>query len=584
MNTKVVAVSQNKKQESLESVEFKLSTNDSTHYKYKIIAEDQILNKKYTYVFSVSKEEIKDSSITRVIKYSQNEREVVKCKQIKEDRFENVTKVSTQVNYNKQDDLFVNFYKVENWRVCYYHFIENVSNLVMELIPTKASIYRGILPNWNMLYTDTYKHKTWRDIVVPVCKLMPNLPTRLFFDIADASSRGEKPYSSVDYIINDVKRITKRDDLRVVVLQNQNSNRAMTRIVFYDIMMPNLQACKDFIDNYDYKELYIYKGAYTHGYPIMLGTSINKMTPFVYSNNTENKTFKYLCLQPELSEDSITDFIDINNRNIKSGCTLSNTMDLSECVEYGLSFTKEFNDKVALCNLTRKCPICNKQEDEHNFLVNNNYLNKGFVYNSCSLGCMKSKHDYDLIDLKWETKIKISEVISLGIELPTRVKVNKKLSEISNIVTANTLAEVKDIEKNNEIGEASKSRLIKLRYASILLKEFSQLEDIGIGSESYNTLKNYNGYKMLTLEQLQQGFINLYKSEELEDSEFKKIVYKGVQRAMIPKDLPSTYNWKKMINVLKKLMNEETYNFDIVANKPYKGKAITSLNFVPSFS
>lgn len=579
MNTKITVVNHNKVPESLSTIDFKLSTNNFVHYKYKVITEDPILCKSYSYVFSVSKEHIVDTSITRVVKFAQNTDEKVKCEKIQEyDRGESFRWIYHETTYNKVDDLFVNFYKTDDWQICYTHFIDEVSHLIKALATTKSG---RVLSTWNLSYNDdTITSKTPMDIIAPVHKLMPELPTRMYFELVPSSyNRG---FGRVDKLIEVVKKALHKDDLKVVVFQSSNHCDARAQVIFYDLIMPNLQFCKDFASNFDLDVPTIDLDVYSpNSYLSQLGLSSRNMQPLVTYNTTGIQSFKHLCMQPEIRPEYNLFYVNEHAKNIKSECSeFAKKIPMWLGYTTGLYLTKKYNDDVNLCSLNKTCPLCKKQQDNHNFIVKHIvidcYETRHITY---SLGCMKMKKEYNLVNFNSIT-ISHNDLKAAGIELPTLVKVDKKTAKIAELIVEKNLVSVESLANNNQIGAACKKKLIKLRYASNILKELSQLEDVGVGSESFNTLRNYDGYNNITLDQLQQAFVNLYTSEKINDPDFKKLVYKNAQLSKLPKENPSQYNWTKMINLLKHLFNDDTYNLRVETNKLYKGKAIESICLV----
>ncbi len=565
MNT-TVTVNHNKKIELLNDVEFKLSINDSVHYKY------NIKNDEINYVFSVSKEMITDSTITRVIKYTQNDNEIVKCMRTI-DRAEDYIEERAQVKYRKVSDLFVNFYTVSNWNLVYKHYIDEINDKVKKLITTN---YGSLLPTYNLEYKKVYNNKRPCDIVGISHMLMENKPTRLFFELDNLSF--EKTKTIVSKIVKNLNCIFNLEGYKVIILRSYKKD-SITQIIFDDVIMPSLKHCKDVAEHLNGIVAGINFNIYKAGsYLSQLGVSKRGMKPFIALNQTNNKSLDYYCIQPEC--ENVT-FLN-QEYNVKN--ELVDKLYITNRHNLGIVVGKKYNNNITLCNLLNTCPICKNKEAEHNFIIKHNITVEGYSpFDIYLLGCMKSNNNYEMPVIG---KTCISNVIKINdikssYDIPTLIKVDKVLKQLDDHIKENTLLEIQQIKDSTEIGSINKKRIIKLRYASILLKEISLLEDVGTGCECYDKLRFAECYNNITLERLQRAFISLYKYEDMNDLEFKKLIYKGTALSKLPKCVPGEYDWKKMIALLKHLLGEETYRFDLLPNRPYKGKAISSISLIP---
>lgn len=561
--TTQIQVNHNKKPEDLEAIEFKLSTNDSVHYKYTVNFDDKLIDKKINYVFSISKEEITDSTITRVLKYSQNNNEVIKCTRTI-DRCDSSIEEPYRTTYYKVDELYINFYFINDWDLSYYHFLNNIGNRVKKLIPNQNNKQNGILRTYNLEYSTVYLNNTVETIVGITHKLMPDRPTKMFFEFIPMTLN--RMNEQLENLVRKLKQVFGFEDWKVIMMRTNLNSECVTHIIIDNLIMPSLSCCADVAEEVRYNARGINFDVYKSGsYLSQIGSSKRGMKPLVVFNSSDVKAFKYYCLQPDVKPEEVTFLGKEYEPSFKEGKEIIEKFRIQDRYKMGIVITKRFNENVVMCNLLKPCPICKNCESEHNYIVKKDHLQY--------LGCMKNvnSHYCNVNGLN-------SNVNFGNVDLPTPSKLDKNVVLLNTVIKKYTLANVEEISESKDIGPANKKRALKLRYASLVLKYLLVVDNIE-SNDAYEWLRNQN-YNCIPLERLQRAFIRLYNDEKIEDLQFKKLLYKDTAISKMPKVVPSEYDWKKMMTVIKHLFNNETYNFSIQSNRPYKNKAITSVSFI----
>lgn len=561
--TTLIQVNHNKKPEDLNAIEFKLSTNESIHYKYTVNFEDKLIDKKINYVFSISKEEIQDCTITRVLKYSQNSNEVIKCIRII-DRCEYSIEEPHKTAYYKVDDLYINFYFINDWNACYYHFINNISDRVKKLIPNKSNKMNGILRTYNLQYKPVYLNNNAETIVGITHKLMPNKPTKMFFEFMPMTL--DRMNKELENVVRALKLVFGFEEWKIIMMRTSLSSECVTHMIIDNLIMPSLSCCADVAEELRYDARGINFDVYKPGsYLSQIGSSKRKMKPLIVYNSSDVKGFKYYCLQPDVKPEEVTFLAKEYEPNFKEGKEIVEKFTIPDRYRIGITVTKRYNDEVVLCNVTKQCPMCKSCEPEHNYIVKKDHMQY--------LGCMKTAHTH------YGNVTRLEHNVDFGnVDLPTPRKLDKNVALLNTVIKKYTLANVEEINESKDIGPANKKRALKLRYASLMLKYLLVVDNVD-SNDVYEWLRNQE-YNCIPLERLQRAFIRLYDDEKIDDLQFKKLIYKDTANSKLPKVLPSQYNWKQMITTMKHLLDSETYDFIIQSNRPYKNKAITSINLI----
>jgi len=509
-----------------ESTEIELSTNNKV-VKYNVLSNN--------YTFSISEVKLDDKEIVRVLKYNQNKCQRVTCNKIVDNPYKKLFKeVRNKYTYIKE--YYVNFYNNDlfNWNFVYKHYLNNVDNLLKNKLPNKIVI---------SLYDTFDKNEITynKSIGLSEC-LRDDVPTKMYLELTKIPKNINKVNSKVNKVTSYIEKLLVLPKLDVTVIMRNRKNACDVRIIYDNLIMPNLAYCNEVVSYLSHINN-IRTGIYNNGTVLdQYGTLKKSMGINIIRNDTNNK---FILVQPEFNHKDITFLKDVYLlKPIKE-------IDILKVRQSGLLETDKVDNNFMECKLLKECGVC-KSSHENAYVLRYEY--REYL---CCPHYGKSK----LLMLPYLDSI--VDGSDFACDFP-----EKEIEEVSNKY-------IKYI--NTEEGNNNKE-VLKLKYATTLLMKLSDLTGLknDKGFVAYSRLYEYKKYNDVTLKELQDAFSYLYEAHRIKDNEFKRLYYSG---GKTPNALPENYDFRQFNGLLKSMLRD-TYKMEPSLNKPNIRKGAVSLDLV----